>query len=84
VAQNIYNISFGKLEFFFSKKGILGHNILFLCLFFVFWHNFVQKKKPLYLHVFLYNAQQSLIFQAKAKFLKKRRRRELLRFAERS
>jgi hypothetical protein len=27
------------------------------------------------LHVFLYNAQQSLIFQAKAKFLKKRRRK---------
>jgi hypothetical protein len=81
--KKIYNISFGKLDFFFQKKRIVGHNILFLCLFLVFWHNFAPKKKPLYLHIFLYNAQQSLIFQANAKFLKKRRRREL-RFAERS
>jgi hypothetical protein len=78
-----YNISFGELEKKLKKKRILGYNIFFLYFIFVFWHNFSLKKKALYLHVFLYNAQQSLIFQAKAKFLEKRRRREL-RFAERS
>jgi hypothetical protein len=35
-----------------------------------------QKKKPLYLHVFLYNAQQSLIFQAKAKISEKKEKKK--------